>query len=99
MTVMGALAFLIGAHAEPAAAQQGMVPCGAREDMAERLKTGYDEHPSALGLSSNGRLLEVYTSINGTWSIILTRPDGISCLVAVGENWQTMTREVLELES
>ena len=99
MTVMGALAFLIGAHAEPAMAEQGMVPCGGRDAMAERLETGYDEKPSALGLSSTGRLIEVYTSPSGTWSIIMTRPDGISCLVAVGESWQTMSPHVEELES
>ena len=40
----------------------------------------------ALGLASNGGLLEVLTSGNGgTWTIILTMPNGVSCLVAAGK--------------
>lgn len=96
MTVMGALLILLGALVQPAAAQTS---CGARQDVADKLKRGYDEQPSALGLAHNGTVVEVFTSPTGTWTIILTRPDGVSCLMATGESWQAMAQEIAELES
>lgn len=53
-----------------------------------RLHTGYHESISALGLSATGGVMELYTSEDGTWTLILTQPNGMSCLVAVGEGWQ-----------
>jgi len=49
----------------------------------------YRESPVAVGLASNGKLLEVLTSEDGsTWTILLTSPNGISCLFAAGSSWQ-----------
>jgi len=43
---------------------------------------------SSMALTSDGRLLEVTKSDDGaTWSILITTPKGISCLVAAGGNW------------
>ena len=53
-----------------------------------RLHTGYQEFMSALGLSTTGGVMELYTSKEGTWTLILTQPNGMSCLIAVGEGWQ-----------
>ena len=59
--------------------------CGRAEAVSER----YKEAPVALGLASNGDLLEVFSSDNGsTWTIIVTSPNGTSCLVAAGQDWQ-----------
>ncbi len=99
MTFVGALAVTIAAHAQPVEAQTYAAPCGARDDLANKLKQRYDEMPSALGIASNGRLVEVFTSPNGTWTIVLTRPDGVSCLLAVGQDWQTMVRDAVDVES
>jgi len=41
-----------------------------------------------MGVSTNGSLVELYTSENGTWTLMLTRPDGVSCLIAAGQNWE-----------
>jgi hypothetical protein len=44
-----------------------------------------------MGLSSTGSMLEVLTSPAGiSWTIITTLPNGMSCLVAAGENWESM---------
>ena len=41
------------------------------------------------------RLVEVFASNNGTsWTIVVTRPDGLSCIVAVGEDWETLPNPV-----
>lgn len=63
--------------------------CGKRDDIVTRLENGYQEFNSAMGMSTNGGLVELYTSDNGTWTLMLTQPDGVSCLIAAGENWES----------
>ena len=36
---------------------------------------------------NSGRVFEVFASKAGTWSIVITGPDGLACLVAVGNGW------------
>ena len=42
-----------------------------------------------MGMSTNGGLVELYTSDTGTWTLMLTQPDGVSCLIAAGQNWES----------
>ena len=62
--------------------------CGPREAVARRLAAGYGEHPVAAGVTRGGALIELYTSAEGSFSVVLVRPDGLACLMAVGEGWQ-----------
>lgn len=63
--------------------------CSPRDDVVKQLFEKYHEAPVAIGLASNGNLLEVLTAADGsTWTMIQTSPAGISCLVAAGESWQ-----------
>jgi hypothetical protein len=62
--------------------------CGKRDDIVSRLENGYQEFNSAMGMSTNGGLVELYTSENGTWTLMLTQADGVSCLIAAGQNWE-----------
>ena len=44
-----------------------------------------------MGLSNNGGVVEILTSPEGdTWTIIITMPNGLSFLIAAGENWEKM---------
>ena len=43
--------------------------------------------PVAMGLVSDGNVLEVATSSSGSWTIVVTLPTGLSCAVAAGEKW------------
>lgn len=63
--------------------------CGKRDDIVSRLESGYQEFNSAMGMSTNGGLVELYTSEKGTWTLMLTQPDGVSCLIAAGQNWES----------
>jgi hypothetical protein len=43
----------------------------------------------ALGVTANGGLLEVLTAKDGsTWTIILSTPQGLTCMTAAGEGWR-----------
>ncbi len=72
----------------PASAQQ-QPPCVKRTDFLKHLEANYKEAPVAMGLTTGGGLLEVVVSQNGSWTIIVTTPNGISCGVASGENWES----------
>lgn len=78
---------VVTALALPALAQS---VCGERNKFLNHLSNGYSEAPVAMGLVSNGSILEVLASKDGSWTIIVTRPDGMSCVVAAGEAWEDM---------
>lgn len=73
--------------------------CGIHNVVADKLKSTFDEEPSGRGLANNGGVLEIYTSPEGTWTITLTRPDGLSCLMSTGTIWEAFDRKVAEEES
>lgn len=65
--------------------------CAKRDMVVERLKTKYDESFAAGGLQSSRNsqtLVEVWASkATGTFTVMLTTPDGLSCVVATGTDW------------
>ena len=74
----------------PAAAQNS---CGPREAVLELLTGQYDEATVAIGLATTGGVIEVLASDDGrTWTIMMTSPDGTSCVVASGEAWIDVIR-------
>jgi hypothetical protein len=69
--------------------------CHSHADLAKMLGQKFAEQPSALGVQANGHLVEVFVSNEGTsWTIMLTRPDGWSCIVAVGEHSESLPHPV-----
>ena len=78
-------AFLTGFAVTPSVAQS---TCAPRTDLARLLGQQHSETPVALGLASNGNLMEVFASKRGeTWTLVMSMPNGISCVVAAGESW------------
>lgn len=61
--------------------------CTERGTLVETLKKRYAELPVSKGLSGSGHVLEVYVSEAGSWTILVTRPTGESCILSAGENW------------
>lgn len=84
------LAFLTTTASLPAIAQS---LCADRSSIVDQLARDHREEPTALGLTPNGRVLEVLTSDDGTWTIIVSDPHGRTCLLAAGEAWQTVKRD------
>ena len=81
-----ALVFGMLATAPPAAHAQ--LSCGDRNAMVEQLSRAYGEIRKGAGLAGRAALFEVWASdATGTWTILKTAPNGVACVVAVGENW------------
>lgn len=88
-----ALACLVAFSLPLPAMAAGQMPCSERNDVLSQLGSKYKEAPSAAGITNNGGLIEVLTSDDGsTWTIIMSMPNGTSCLLAAGENWQAVER-------
>lgn len=77
--------------AAPARAQM-MVPrgpvCGERGALVDQLKGKYAELTKSMGLAANGSVLEVLTAKTGSWTVLVTTPQGVTCLIAAGEHWE-----------
>jgi hypothetical protein len=66
--------------------------CGQRNTVLGYLSAKYSEKPVAMGIAANGGLIEVLTSNEGTtFTIIVTMPEGETCMVAAGESWESLT--------
>ena len=78
----------------PASAQGAPAACGARDGLLSQLESKYGEVPVAIGVTggvTGGALIELLTAKDGlTWTIILTTPKGVSCLIASGEGWRPL---------
>ncbi len=72
--------------------------CADRTQILDRLSHTYSEAPAAMGLAASGGVVEVLTSKEGgTWTIIVTTPNGNSCLVLSGEHWEPVKRKEVAL--
>lgn len=61
--------------------------CLPRDEMLKQWGKEYAEIPDHDGLGSNGGVIEVWVSPTGTFTIILSRPNGLSCVMKAGTNW------------
>ena len=75
----------------PRAEAQTGPRCLKRADVMERLAANFREAPVAMGIADGGNLLEVFAANDGaTWTVVLTLPNGMSCLLMSGESWETV---------
>jgi hypothetical protein len=82
------------AGAAPASAA---MRCGPRDDVLQMLAEKYDETRRGVGISGPTQVLEVFASAKGTWTVVVTDPEGRTCLVASGRSWEDL-REALPPE-
>ena len=65
--------------------------CGAREAVVQRLSETYGETRQSIGLGPDNRVVEVFASEEtGTWTITVTTPNGVTCLVASGQAYEKL---------
>lgn len=83
------LAVLLAVLATPAA---GQTVCGSRAEILAQLETKYNERPVAIGLTREGMIAEIIAAADGTtWTMVVSRPDGLACLISAGEGWRVLT--------
>ena len=92
-TLLAAAALTAAAAFAPATAQS---LCGDRTQVLKHLSQGYGESAIGMGIAANGAVLEVMTSDAGSWTILVTLPSGATCIVATGENWESLQKVALQ---
>ncbi len=66
--------------------------CAPREDIIQRLAETYGETRRGIGIARQGSVMEVYASdSSGSWTITVTLPDGVTCLIASGQAYGDVT--------
>ncbi len=85
-SVLAALAILA---ATTFSSQAQYRKCGKRASMIKVLIEKYNETPRALGLSSANKIaMEIYASKKGSWTVMMTMTNGMTCIMAAGHSWQ-----------
>lgn len=89
--ILSALVLIIGSSfLAPAASAQPV--CGAHRTVSDNLKKSYAEAPVSMGVTMGGGVIEVYASAEGTWTLVITQPNGMSCLIAAGQDWEELPK-------
>ncbi len=71
-----------------AAAPKGDMTCGSRHDLVADLDRDFDERLMFRGVTKLGNLVEVFTSGEGSWTILVDHPSGFSCVLSAGSLWE-----------
>ena len=91
MTIRAA-ALALAMMAGPVSAAQ---LCAARADVVAQLAERYSETRRGLGIAANDTVMEVFASAeSGSWTITVTTPDGLTCLVASGHAFEPITESL-----
>ena len=82
-------AFIAACLVLSAASASAQAVCAPRDQIVKRLNDTYGETRKGYGLQNAQLVVELYASDEtGTWTLIATRPDGVSCAMAVGKEWR-----------
>lgn len=92
--IRSAIALLAAVAPLGAEAQQN---CAPRDAVLQRLAERYGESRRSIGLAPQGRVVEVFASgDSGSWTITVTLPNGVTCLVASGQAFEALDEALPE---
>lgn len=71
------------------------VICDDRARLENRLQNVVGAEREGRGMRGPDALIEIWIDRrNGDWTLVQSYPNGTSCIVAIGENWETLTPNV-----
>lgn len=68
--------------------------CAPHDQVVAGLATGFDESRRMIGLAGPSQVVEVFASDAGSWTITVTGPDGVTCLVTSGQGFEALAVDV-----
>ena len=72
----------------------GQMLCGQHDAIVEELRSGYGEELTAWALTTDDNLLELYVAESGTFTVLITYPNGMICLLEAGTDWTITPRGI-----
>ncbi|MBZ9988804.1 hypothetical protein LB572_17025 [Mesorhizobium sp. BH1-1-5] len=79
------VAAVIGGSASANAAAQ----CAPRADVIKALGDKFHENEAGRGLINPNVVLEIFVSDQGSWTVLASDTKGQSCVLSVGEGWDS----------
>ncbi len=69
--------------------------CAPRDTVTAHLTDKYGETRRGIGLAGQGAVMEVYAAdATGTWTILMTLPNGTTCMIASGQGYESTSEEL-----
>ena len=91
ISVVVAFAFALLLHT--AATVKAQPVCMPHDEFRVELNRNFSESPVAIAIASNGALIELYAKRDrSSWTLVMTRPAGISCILVAGEEWNDLRK-------
>ena len=84
--IVAAVAMSAGAAQAQAGSQ-----CAPRADIVKALGDKYHESVAGRGLINPNVVLEIFVSKQGSWTVVASDVKGRSCVMSVGEGWDSPT--------
>jgi len=91
--LVGAVALFAVATTTNSTLADGPSVCSTRDKVIAALSDVYSERPVSIGLTAEGAVIEVMASAEGSFTIVVTHPNGLTCPLAAGKAWQSVTAQ------
>ncbi len=87
---------ILGVIATGPPVAQAQMACGTRDSVVAKLGEKYGEVRRGGGLAGPTAIFEIWASdVTGSWTILKTTPNGLTCIMAVGDGWQDDASEAI----
>lgn len=63
--------------------------CGPRADIIKAIGDEFHESEAGRGLINPNTVLEIFVSTQGSWTVLASDTHGQSCILSVGEGWDS----------
>jgi len=74
--------------------------CAPREMVVKRLAEKYGESRQSIGMGQQGMVMETFASDDtGSWTITVTTPNGMTCLVASGQSYEVLAEALPAMDT
>ena len=92
MSKIFASILLLTATSAQAASPIAEIICDDRDALTRRLQMSFGAERQSRGTRGPEALIEVWAvPSTGEWTLVQSYADGKSCIVAMGENWETLS--------
>lgn len=83
-------AVLAATIATPAVGQQN---CADRGRLMVQLADQYGETRQTIGMAGSGVIEQFANAATGTWTLTITRPSGVMCIIGAGQNFERVDHD------
>ncbi len=91
--IFAVVAFAFALFLHTAATVKAQPVCMPHDDFRVELQRNFSEAPVAIAIANNGALIELYAKRDrSSWTLVMTRPGGTSCVLVAGEEWNDLRK-------